>query len=79
MRLLIQFFIALTPFIFSLSTSDPTLSIRFLYLSVFISLLVFLQFYRKEMFSVNLFKHKILSDKLELAFHKIKDEKKHRE
>ena len=60
MRLLIQFFIALTPFVFSLSTSDPTLSIRFLYLSVFISVLVFLQFYRKEMFSVNLFKHKIL-------------------
>lgn len=60
MRLLIQFFIALTPFVFSLLTSDPTLSIRFLYLSVFISVLVFLQFYRKEMFSVNLFKHKIL-------------------
>ena len=60
MRLLIQFFIALTPFVFSLSTADPTLSIRFLYLSVFISVLVFLQFYRKEMFSVNLFKHKIL-------------------
>ena len=60
MRLLIQFFIALTPFVFSLSTSDPTLSIRFLYLSVFISVLVFLQFYKKEMFTVNLFKHKIL-------------------
>lgn len=60
MRLLIQFFIALTPFVFSLSTADPTLSIRFLYLSVFISVLVFLQFYKKEMFTVNLFKHKIL-------------------
>ena len=60
MKLLIQFFIAFTPFVFSFSTADPTLSIRFLYLSVFISVLVFLQLYRKEMFSVNLFKHNIL-------------------
>ncbi len=60
MKLLIQFFIAFTPFVFSLSTADPTLSLRFLYLSVFISVLVFLQFYRKELFSINLFKHKIL-------------------
>ena len=60
MKLLIQFFVALTPFVFSFSTADPTLSIRFLYLSVFISILVFLQLYRKEIFSVNLFKHKVM-------------------
>ena len=60
MKLLIQFFIALIPFVFSFSTSDPTLSIRFLYLSVFISCLVFLQLYRKKMFSIKLLKHRIL-------------------
>ncbi|MAD13125.1 MAG: hypothetical protein CMC04_10490 [Flavobacteriaceae bacterium] len=60
MKLLIQFFIAFTPFVFSLSTADPTLSIRFLYLTVFISVLVFLQLYRKDMFSINLLKHNIL-------------------
>ena len=60
MKLLIQFFIAFTPLVFSFSTADPTLSIRFLYLTVFISVLVFLQLYRKDMFSINLFKHNIL-------------------
>ena len=60
MKLLIQIFIALTPFVFSFSTADPTLSLRFLYLSVFIFCLVFLQLYKKETFSVNLFKHKVI-------------------
>ena len=57
MKLFTQFFIALTPLVFSFSTSDPTLSIRFLFFSIFISIIVAFDFYRKESFSVNVIKH----------------------
>ena len=57
MKLFTQFFIALTPLVFSFSTSDPTLSIRFLFFSIFISIIIAFDFYKKESFSVNIIKH----------------------
>jgi len=56
MKLLIQFFIALLPLVFCLSTSDPTLNIRFLYLSVFGILFSSIFIYKRELFSLEIVK-----------------------
>ena len=55
MKILFQLFIALIPLVFSFTTNDPTLSIRFIYLSVGVSIFLFANFYRKEKFYYNLF------------------------
>ena len=57
MKILFQLFIALIPLVFSLTTNDPTLSIRFIYLSVGVSIFLFADFYRKEKFYFNLFRN----------------------
>ncbi len=57
MKILFQLFIALIPLIFSFSTNDPTLSIRFLYLSIGVSIFLFAHFYKKEKLYYNLFRN----------------------
>ncbi len=57
MKILFQFFIAVIPLVFSLTTNDPTLSIRFLYLSISVSIFLFAHFYRKEKSYNNLFRN----------------------
>ena len=57
MKILFQLFIALIPLIFSFSTNDPTLSIRFLYLSIGVSIFLFAHFYKKEKLCYNLFRN----------------------
>ena len=60
MKLLIQVFIALLPIVFSFSTSDPTLNIRFLYLSVFVILFSSTYLYKKELFSLEIIKSPVI-------------------
>jgi len=48
MKLFIQVFIAVIPLIFSFSTSDPTLNIRFFSFSIFISLLLLYQIFKNS-------------------------------
>ena len=57
MKLLIQFFIALIPLVYSNLTSDPTLSIRFFVFSIFTSLLLFFQLFNQNKFSFKIIKH----------------------
>ena len=57
MKILFQLFIALIPLVFSLTTNDPTLSIRFIYLSVGVSIFLFAHLYIKEKLYYNLFRN----------------------
>ena len=57
MKILLQLFIAIIPLLFSFSTSDPTLSIRFLTLSLIVLILSVIQFYFKKKIIIDVIKH----------------------
>lgn len=59
MKLFIQVFIAVIPLIFSFSTSDPTLNIRFFSFSIFISLLLLYQIFKNSKVVGNIIRHPI--------------------
>ena len=57
MKILLQLFIAIIPLLFSFSTLDPTLSIRFLTLSLIVLILSTIQFYFKKKIIIDVIKH----------------------
>ena len=57
MKIILQLFIAIIPLLFSFSTSDPTLSIRFLTLSLIVLILSVIQFYFKKKIIIDVIKH----------------------
>ena len=59
MKLLIQIFIAIIPLIYSFSSSDPTLNIRFLSLSIVTSLLLLYQIFKNSKIAVNVIRHPV--------------------
>ena len=57
MKKLLQIFIILLPLVTSFSTSDPTLSIRILFLSIFVSILLLLIVFSKDGINMQIVKH----------------------
>ena len=57
MRKLLQIFIILLPLVISFSTADPTLCIRILFLSIFVSIVFLLVFFSKDGIDLQTVKH----------------------
>ena len=57
MKKLLQIFIILLPLVTSLSTSDPTLSIRILFLAIFVSIVLLIVLFSKDVIDMQIVKH----------------------
>ena len=57
MKKILQIFIILLPLVTSLSTSDPTLSIRILFLAIFVSIILLIVLFSKDVIDMQIVKH----------------------
>jgi O-antigen ligase/Tfp pilus assembly protein PilF len=57
MKKILQIFIILLPLVISFSTSDPTISIRILFLSIFVSIVLLLFLFSKDGIDMQIVKH----------------------
>ena len=57
MKKILQIFVILLPLVTSLSTSDPTLSIRILFLAIFVSIVLLLVLFSKDVIDMQIVRH----------------------